>query len=421
MLPFADVHNGRLKGVVQVYREDKETGKVSLWEESENIIPISGYQWILMKMFGLYLDSPHNNGNPSENLSKDTTVVIPDLNDAGVFQLGVDPATYSPMSGNISSDHFVQGFMIGNGGSGEDNISTKNTDYSFIKLRNPIPFQQTQTKLPASIADKYTGVLRMGESSFTNSYFIKKFDDVPKIYHSWWKEGQRWDYVDPVTSDDLGPDANNGVGKTNRIETYVECKLSVDEDDCIRYFNHQGSTQTAYVNELGLVAYDAKLGDRSITNKMYESYIKPLMTLIFDNTLDHNSADVLSKISDYVDSIVTLNEILKLESYGQANIDEFMSTINILERDIESGSIDQPAFRDTFASVTNIEVKPYYNQDGSLAYTTDKFSDYIKNEKFDNMSTDEAQRIKMVTYYTFKSIPLQSNSRLLINYRIYAN
>ena len=37
--------------------------------------------------------------------------------------------------------------MPSNGGSGEDSITTKNTDYSFISLRNPIPFQQTQAQV----------------------------------------------------------------------------------------------------------------------------------------------------------------------------------------------------------------------------------------------------------------------------------
>lgn len=31
-----------LKGVVQIYRKNKETGEVSFWHEDHNIIPISG-------------------------------------------------------------------------------------------------------------------------------------------------------------------------------------------------------------------------------------------------------------------------------------------------------------------------------------------------------------------------------------------
>jgi hypothetical protein len=46
---------------------------------------------------------------------------------------------------------------------------------------------------------------------------------------------------------------------------------------------------------------------------------------------------------------------------------------------------------------------------------------YLEDPAFDGMSSDEAQRIKLITYYTFNSIPLQEDWRLKIYYRIYAN
>ena len=93
--------------------------------------------------------------------------------------------------------------MVGTGGSGEDAITTKNTDYSFINLRNPIPFQQTQigstvSGLDSSIAGQYLGVYRQATGSTSKSYYIKKFDGSPHIYHNWWRDGQKWDYLDPV-------------------------------------------------------------------------------------------------------------------------------------------------------------------------------------------------------------------------------
>ena len=41
-----------LKGHVKILRKNKKTGEVSLWYENDNVITLSGYQWILMKMFG---------------------------------------------------------------------------------------------------------------------------------------------------------------------------------------------------------------------------------------------------------------------------------------------------------------------------------------------------------------------------------
>ena len=68
-----------------------------------------------------------------------------------------------------------------------------------------------------------------------------------------------------------------------------------------------------------------------------------------------------------------------------------------------------------------IEVTAYYNQKQDYVYEDDKFKEYLDSADFDALTTDEAQRIKLITYYTFNSIPLQENWRTLINYRIYAN
>lgn len=407
----SDVKEKRgLRGHVQIYRKNLKTGEVSLWDESSNVIPLSGYQWILMKMFGLYLDSSH--AKSYEDIGRDTTVVVPDLNDAGKYQMGVAPEDYAHMESNISENHFVQGFMIGNGGSGEDTISSKNTNYSFMKLRNPIPFQQTQTSLPSEIKGQYLGKLRVGESSFSKSYYIKKFDERPHIYHSWWSDGQRWDHLDPVTQNDLGPDAVNGAGKTNRIETYCECKLSLSEDDCISYFKHDGSTQTALVNELGLVAYDTIPGTRSIIEKLYDEHIKRLLQLVFDN----NRGDVTAEVQELATDIQTvLNETLA--DTNNSRMKKFMGVIDTLT----TSDFDYEDIQAQLTAESNIMAEGYYNRNGVLVYTTDEFLNIITSKDFDSLTTDEAQRIKLVTYYTFKSIPLQSNWMLLFNYRIYAN
>lgn len=410
-----------LRGHVQIFRENKDTGEKTLWYEDDNIIPISGYQWILMKMFGLYLDSQHNKDNKYEDLGKDTTVIVPDLNNSGSYALGVAPSSYNNMTVDISDRHFVQGFMIGTGGSGEDAITTKNTDYSFTKLRNPIPFQQTQTSLSADIAGKYLGVLRADESTekpqFSKSYFIKKFDERPHIYHSWWRDGQRWDYVDPVTQNDLGPDSVNGVGKTNRIESYVECQMSLSEDDCIAYFDHDGSTQTAVVNELGLVAYNTVSGTRSTVESFYNSHIKDFIKIIFDNNRGDDMTENVINMAGEIYNLLTT----ELAGYSQPNIDAFCTTINEIAGLDKDAVVDYDSIKTALTDDSNIGVEAFYNQNGTMVYTTDKFLEYMSAPEFDQLSTDEAERIKLITYYTFKAIPLEKNMRILINYRIYAN
>ena len=86
-----------------------------------------------------------------------------------------------------------------------------------------------------------------------------------------------------------------------------------------------------------------------------------------------------------------------------------------------AGSIDYTVFQDALDDTTNIGVEAFYNQSGTFIYATDRFLEYLSADEFRNLTTDEAQRIKLITYYTFNAIPLQSNWKILINYRIYAN
>lgn len=118
----------------------------------------------------------------------------------------------------------------------------------------------------------------------TKSYFIKKFDGRPHIYHGWWEEDQPWDYFDPITPNDLGPNPLNGVGKTNRIESYVECVMTIDATDCVSYFNHnnKGINSTAMINELGLVAFDTVDGQRALLEKAYDSHVSLIIKTVYD-------------------------------------------------------------------------------------------------------------------------------------------
>lgn len=417
-----------LRGIVEISRVNTITGEKELVSKSHNTVTISGSQYLLMKLFNLFMDTTHK--LPYEDIGRDTNLIIPDMNaSTGNDKIGVDPTNYTVMEENISDKHFIQGFMVGNGGSGEDAITTKNTDYSFIRLRNPIPFQQTQTSLNSSIAGKYLGVLRNGDMSFSKNYFIKKFDDRPHIYHGWYTEDQAWDYIDPISPNDLGPNAPNGVGKTNRIESYIECNMSVDtlNNDCMSYFDHDGSTQTALINELGLVAWDAEYGNRSIVETLYADKIKPLLNLIFDNNRgDDANTNVIALASEIVticDSLVVGEETVPLSSYGQTNINNFLTLCDDIMNKSES-EITPSVWSDWQTELsldTDIEVEAAYNQNGVLLYTTDKFLTYLSAAEFDSLTNDEAQRIRLVTYYTFNSIPLQENWKIMIKYRIYAN
>lgn len=405
-----------LHGIIHITRENELTGEVQDCGTYQNVVSISGYNLLLLKLFGLYLDSIHKQSY--EDIGKDTTVVTPDLNSTGSMSIGVDPTDYTAMNEDFASNHYVQGFMVGNGGAGEDTITSKNTNYSFCKLRNPIPFQQIADGV--ALADQgatYLGVYR--SSSSTKSYYIKKFSERPHVYHSWWKNGQKWDYLDPVTENDLGPNAVNGAGKTNRIESYIECKLSLSETDCLAYFQHEGSTQTAAINELGLVAFDALYGKGSIINSLYQTKIKLFLNIAFNNDRTQEDAEHFVLLANEIYTVMTEEDIA---SYGETHINNFIDLVGTL-LNADPSIIAWESIQGELSDETNIEVEALYNQAGTFKEETDKFTYYMSSEAFqvDDFSVDEAQRIKLFTYFTFNSIPLQENWRLKINYRIYAN
>ena len=217
--------------------------------------------------------------------------------------------------------------------------------------------------------------------------------------------------------------------KTNRIESYVECKLSLSDDDCFAYFQHAGSNETPAINELGLVAFDTDPGARSELEALYNNKIKQLLSLIYDNKRD---TAVVPEIFSLTTDILTAFENVKVGSetraivdFGNSNINAFVDTLTTLSGLTPEGVISDPTILEPIqtdlSSSTNIEVEALYNQKGDYVYETDKFLDALSTSYFDSLTTDEAQRIKLVTYYTFNSIPLQRNWRTLINYRIYAN
>lgn len=396
-----------LRGHVSIFREDPETKKISLWDEADNIIPISGYQWILMKMFNLYLDSKHT--SDADPIGKDTSVVIPDLNRADQLCIGIDPTTYTPITENIPSNHFIQGFMVGNGASSEDLITAKNTDYSFIKLRNPIPFRQGN--LTSADAGMYLGKYR--ESSVA-SYFIKKFDTTPNIIHSWYKNGQAWNAYDPVTQADLGPDAQNGTPKTNRIETYANITMSISSEDFASYFSNN-PTESAIINELGLVAFNMQEGQRTAIESVYAPYVQPVIKYIFSTNAEDGDISALQDLAAAAKTALSA----AMDGKTETHIDSFIATLDTIIDATETYAEIRATLIDELGSAANLEVLAYYDQNQNYVSETDKFMEDVSAMVFED--ADEAERIKLITYYTFKAIPVETNTRWIINYRIYAN
>ena len=422
-LGFEENESHGLKGHVRVSIKNNDTGEVSLWEESDNIIPISGYSFALLKMFNLYLDSAHDPDNQMIPLDRDTTLAIPDLNNEDKMHIGIAPEEYTVMEDDNASNHFIQGFMVGNGGSGEDGNTTKNTNYSFTMLRSPIPFQESQGgDLDPSIANKYLGKLRITSSSESSvagsAYYIKKFEERPKLYHSWYSDGQSWNALNPINANDLGPNAVTPT--SNRIESYIQCNLAIDSSDCMAYFNSaDNSNTTPRINELGLVAFDTLKGTRSTLEELHTKYVKPLLLLIFKKV--NLTEDDDTRAIQYANTILQITGDLGVAQMLNTKMNGFLGVVNTIASS-SVGNIDRTtAMTNLGDTEANLGVQAFYNQNEEIQYTIDNYLNILAESEFNSLTVDEAQRIKLFTYYTFAAIPLEENTTILFDYRIYAN
>ena len=223
-----------------------------------NIIPIGGYQFVFDKLFNIGLD-------------QETTLRVGNLNDeAPQMKIGVARADYMsnkynaetniggetvPTLGgiNISANNFIFGFMIGEGGAKEDNITAIAPDYKNRGLYSPIPFRMSNDgyDFPEGI---YFGKSKTSGSTEITSYYIKKFDvPEPHIVHVWASDNPN----EMEIVDDTVFSSTSSIP----IESYVEINMSLSEADGRGFFTQNGTSPR--VNEFALVSgwYNPELDD----------------------------------------------------------------------------------------------------------------------------------------------------------------
>ena len=220
--------------------------------EDHNIIPITGYQFVFSKLFNIAPDT-------------ETTLRIGDLNDeAPQMKIGVprdqydsdkynaevsitDPSKPVMTGVNISANNFIIGFMIGEGGAKEDNVTAIAPDYKRRNLFNPIPFRMSNDGKPIP-AGKYFGKINSytgaTQSEPVTSYYVKTFDQpLPRIIHAW--ATKNYDEFNIVN------DTVFASTSSVAIESYVEMNLSISVEDGRGFFTTTHSTPR--FNEFGLV------------------------------------------------------------------------------------------------------------------------------------------------------------------------
>lgn len=248
-------------------------------ETIPNIVPIGGYQFAFDKLFNIGLD-------------QETTLRVGDLNDeAPQMKIGVQRDAYKSTSYdaecslsdgsaivnpgvNISALNFVFGFMMGDGGAREDNITAIAPNYKNRGLYRAIPFRMSNdgNEIPAG---KYFGKVQSYQGSAgidpITSYYVKKFDDPkPRIVHVW------------VTGNDdemsIVDDTVFASTSSLAIESYVEINISVDAYDGRGFFTSTNSSPR--VNEFALVSgwYNSEENDYE-SLRVFTHFTRPSIAL----------------------------------------------------------------------------------------------------------------------------------------------
>ena len=222
-------------------------------DKQHNIVTIGGYQFAFDKMFNIGLD-------------QESTLRVGDLNDeAPQMKIGVQRAEYNSIyydgecsattSGmivkpgvNIPATNCIFGFMMGDGGAKEDNITPIASDYKNRGLYRAIPFRMSNDGSAISESKYYGKVNSYQSASDTNSvtsFYVKKFDEpAPHIVHVW--------VTDNPNEFEIVDDTVFASTSSLAIESYIEMAISIDEHDGRGFFTSTESTPR--VNEFGLVS-----------------------------------------------------------------------------------------------------------------------------------------------------------------------
>ena len=270
LVPFIDPYGN------QSYRT--EFDKVIY--RDHNIVPIGGYQFAFNKLFNIGLD-------------KESTLRVGDLNDeAPQMRIGVQRGDYQSYeyrseymidthnemhinSGvNISAMNFIFGFMIGDGGSREDNMTAIAPDYKRRSLFRAIPFRMSNDGYPIPNS-KYFG---KSTADDITSYYIKKFDNpAPRIIHTW--------VTDNPNEISIVDDTVFASTSSIPIESYVEMNLSVSEYDGRGFFTSHNTSPR--INEFALVSgwYNKDKDDYEAI-RMFTHFTRPSITLAENDSIE---------------------------------------------------------------------------------------------------------------------------------------
>lgn len=268
-VPFIDPYGN------MSYRTEFE----EVYHEDDNIVPIGGYQFAFSKLFNIGLD-------------QESTLRIGDLNDeAPQMKIGVERAKYKSIhydaecsvsdggmivnpGVNISAMNYVFGFMMGDGGAREDNMTAIAPNYKNRGLYRAVPFRMSNdgTDIPnGKYFGKQSTFQGSGMSEPITSYYVKKFDDpAPRIVHCW--------VTDNDKELDIVDDTVFASTSSAAIESYVEMNLSISPEDGRGFFTAMNASPR--INEIALVTgwYNSEIDDYE-SLRMFTHFTRPSIAL----------------------------------------------------------------------------------------------------------------------------------------------
>lgn len=138
---------------------------------------------------------------------------------------------------------FVCLFGLGTGGAGDTAKSVKDVKYYEREIFDMIPLRVPDGELTEQ--EKLQYFFRTRLLNGRDAYYLKRFEDNPKIV-SLWRDGDEGED---------GTEVENGVHLTQRvepIESFVEMHLKITKKDVREFFEMNGEIEEARFNSIGL-------------------------------------------------------------------------------------------------------------------------------------------------------------------------
>lgn len=232
-----------------------------------NMVPIGGVQYAMEMIFGIKgkhqfptLDKPGNDGIGSYNES---------------LRSGTDGMPYY-------YGQRVCLFGVGYGGAAENNITVKEVKYTEAFIDNMVPFRYTNEPLKYENNNLFGKYYGRRDVQGTTGYYLKTFNEDPKIYHRY-KNGINSEDGDEIDTD-LEYDQSVSVG----IETYTEILFTISQDDVREWFDSM-QIEPPRINSIGLftAVFDNSIGADDYTNiKLFSKFNMPTEVLLNQKSMD---------------------------------------------------------------------------------------------------------------------------------------